>query len=81
MLGPDVAKMDAVFRALTLAETVASTFGAWRAFEANRLPATWRFARGVASPTLTMLGPELAKMDAVFKAWIFAEVAAKTLGA
>jgi hypothetical protein len=79
--GPEVAKMDAVFRVATLAEVLAFTTGAERAFDPKRLPWTWRFALGVRVPTPTRPGPDVAKMDAVFRVPTLAEVVAKTFGA
>jgi hypothetical protein len=63
-----------------LAERVAKTFGAWRAFAANRLPTTCKLAFDVRVPTPTIPGPDVAKMDTVFKVWMFAETEALTTG-
>jgi hypothetical protein len=79
--GPEVAKMDAVFRVPTLAEVLAMITGAEREFEPKTLPWTWRFALGVESPTPTRPGPDVAKMDAVLRVPTLAEVVAKTFGA
>ena len=76
--GPDVAKMDAVFRAELLAEVLALTTGAERAFDPKTFPTTWRFAVGTSVLTPTRPGPDVAKMDAVFRVPILAEVVAST---